>query len=185
METVQSPYAAPQSDLTLPAEETIPVAASKMRRFLNYLIDIILMQVVFGFLIGVAAMLLFGNAGLDYIDSIPDYLFGVTVMVIYYLIFEGFFGVTIGKLVTGTRIVSETGLPPAFGQILGRTFLRIVPFEPFSFLGKTGRGWHDTVSNTYVICIREPEKKRSENVESKIAPTPDQSSDVVESPTGR
>jgi len=156
MEEVQNPYTAPQSELTVAAEESVPVAASKMRRFLNYLIDIILFQLVLGFLIGIVGMLLFGDAGMAYIESIPDYLFGIFVLILYYLVFEGVFGITIGKLITGTRIVNEKGLPPSFAQILGRTFLRIVPFEPFSFLGKTGRGWHDTVSNTYVICIRKP-----------------------------
>jgi hypothetical protein len=40
-----------------------------------------------------------------------------------------------------------------FSQILGRTFSRFVPFEPFSFLG-SGHGWHDRWSDTRVVRTR-------------------------------
>ena len=55
-------------------------------------------------------------------------------MVGYYVILEASFGWTIGKLVTGTRVVRFDGDKPHFPQILGRTFARFIPFEPFSVL---------------------------------------------------
>jgi hypothetical protein len=46
-------------------------------------------------------------------------------------------------------VVDEYGEKPSLSQILGRSFARAIPFEVFSCLGE--RGWHDTMSNTYLI----------------------------------
>lgn len=73
---------------------------------------------------------------------------------IYYVGFEAAFGRTPGKLLTGTRVVTLTGEPPSFGQCLGRAFARCVPFEPLSFLGGDGVGWHDKWTDTRVIRTR-------------------------------
>jgi uncharacterized RDD family membrane protein YckC len=49
------------------------------------------------------------------------------VVVLYYVILEGYFGRTVGKLVTGIRVISEaTGRPPGFGRALLRTVLRVI-----------------------------------------------------------
>ena len=72
-------------------------------------------------------------------------------MLIYYVPQEAFWGRTIGKLITGTRVVSEDGGPASFGQVVGRTFARMIPFEPFSFFGSTASGWHDSLSHTRVV----------------------------------
>jgi uncharacterized RDD family membrane protein YckC len=71
----------------------------------------------------------------------------------YYVFFEGVFGSTPAKLMTGSRVVAVGGGRPTFGQILGRTFARVVPFEPFSFLGDTPTGWHDRWSGTRVVRL--------------------------------
>ena len=41
---------------------------------------------------------------------------------------------------------------PTYGQILGRTFSRFVPFEAFSFL-PSPVGWHDRWSGTRVVRV--------------------------------
>lgn len=70
----------------------------------------------------------------------------------YYIIFEFFWGKTPGKFITKTRVVNEEGKPPSFLNIVGRTFCRFIPFEPFSFLGgDRPTGWHDSISKTYVV----------------------------------
>jgi uncharacterized RDD family membrane protein YckC len=63
-------------------------------------------------------------------------------------------GRTLGKLITRTSVVDAEGRRPTFKQVLGRTFSRIIPFEPFSFFGKDARGWHDSMSNTFVVVKR-------------------------------
>jgi uncharacterized RDD family membrane protein YckC len=75
----------------------------------------------------------------------------IPFLLLYYSILEGIFNTTAGKCVTGTTIVNETGERPGFGTILLRTFCRLIPFEPFSFFGADARGWHDTITNTYVV----------------------------------
>jgi hypothetical protein len=46
-------------------------------------------------------------------------------------------------------------LQPTLPHLLGRTFSRIIPFEPFSFLDKNHPvGWHDSLSGTRVVSVR-------------------------------
>lgn len=83
-----------------------------------------------------------------------DNLFGFGVMLLYYIGFEAVTGRTVGKLVTGTKVVTLQGHAPSALQVLGRTLIRFVPFEPFSFFGSEPRGWHDRWSNTRVVRLR-------------------------------
>ena len=50
-------------------------------------------------------------------------------------------------------VVDEYGNKPSNSQLIGRSFARIIPFEAFSCLGY--RGWHDTLSKTYVVSRAE------------------------------
>ena len=78
------------------------------------------------------------------------------LVVAYYVVLEGLTGMTLGKMVMGTKVVNESGASPSFGQILGRSFCRLIPFEVFSFLGNKGFpiGWHDSIPKTRVIKTR-------------------------------
>jgi hypothetical protein len=67
---------------------------------------------------------------------------------------EALFGRTLGKLVTRTRVVSESGAPATFWQLLMRTLYRLMPFEGFSFLATRRPGWHDRWSKTRVVLTR-------------------------------
>jgi uncharacterized RDD family membrane protein YckC len=79
------------------------------------------------------------------------FLVELSVGIYYYLILEGIFGISMGKIVTSTMVVDNTGKKPYFGNILGRTLCRFIPFDALSFLGKENRGWHDSFSDTYVV----------------------------------
>jgi uncharacterized RDD family membrane protein YckC len=81
-------------------------------------------------------------------------LVGIFCMLGYYLVMEAAFGRTIGKLATGTRVVTVEGGAASFGQILGRTLCRLIPFEAFSFLTENAVGWHDSIPKTRVVKIR-------------------------------
>ncbi|MEV6931104.1 RDD family protein [Dactylosporangium sp. NPDC051485] len=49
------------------------------------------------------------------------------LVVLYYVLLEGLFGRTVGKLVTGIRVVDEvTGAAPGIGKAIIRTLLRII-----------------------------------------------------------
>lgn len=43
----------------------------------------------------------------------------------------------------------KNGEKPSFSVIFKRTLCRLIPFDGFSFLGS--RGWHDSISDTYVV----------------------------------
>ena len=61
-------------------------------------------------------------------------------------------------------VVLEDGSLPSSTGYLKRSFSRMIPFEAFSFLGSEARGWHDTISKTYVVDIARFEaKKKSQN----------------------
>jgi hypothetical protein len=40
---------------------------------------------------------------------------------------------------------------PPFGTMVLRSLCRLIPFEPFSFLGSDARGWHDSITKTRVV----------------------------------
>ncbi len=91
-------------------------------------------------------------------------------IIVFYLLLEGIFNTTPGKCATNTVIVNEEGERPGFGQILGRTFARLIPFDALSFLG--ARGWHDSLSGTYVAPAannEEPAEEITLDAEKNIA----------------
>jgi uncharacterized RDD family membrane protein YckC len=74
----------------------------------------------------------------------------------YYLAMESIWGRTLGKFVTGTRVISMNGRHPSFLQVLGRTLVRLIPGEPLSILClKPGHGWHDYIPKTRVVTRRD------------------------------
>jgi uncharacterized RDD family membrane protein YckC len=70
---------------------------------------------------------------------------------LYYIIFEFFYQWTPGKFITGTIVIDDYGNKPDIQSIILRTFIRFVPFEPFSCLDEKSWGWHDKWTKTYVI----------------------------------
>ncbi|MCR6625547.1 MAG: RDD family protein [Pseudoxanthomonas sp.] len=135
--------------------------ATKLRRFVHWMIDrLIVVGIIF--LGMVAAGIVGGDEVLDWVEQLPwwqDQLIGFAVIIVYYTLMEGATGTTIGKLLTGTRVVDEAGRPITFGQALLRSLSRIVPFEAFSILfadDDDPRGWHDRWPRTRVVLKRRP-----------------------------
>jgi uncharacterized RDD family membrane protein YckC len=152
-----NPYDAPRAQVYERPEPLEVVPAGRWRRFFNLLIDyccFVLLIFVVGFIIALAG----GEAVLAELDQpnfLRDYVLGVGTMSAYYVPMEGLFGLTVGKLVTGTRVVNEYGEPPSWGQVLGRTLCRFIPFEPLSMFGSQRRAWHDLIPKTYVVRKRQ------------------------------
>ena len=69
----------------------------------------------------------------------------------YYFFMEAGFGQTLGKMITGTKVVDEQGDQPEFSAIGIRSICRLIPFEFISFFGPKTIGWHDSLSKTYVV----------------------------------
>ena len=138
--------------------------ASTGQRFLNYLIDAIVMQYGLGFVTGYiivqslvaiapdfAYTVFQESEGFNFI--LASWLIAIFNYLIYYTICEKLFkGYTLGKLITGTRAIRTDGQELTFRDAILRSLSRMVPFEPFSGFG--GHPWHDTWTNTMVIRTR-------------------------------
>lgn len=124
--------------------------ASKTKRFVNLLIDSIVFYAM-AFLLGVFMAI----ASVDYLIDSNPLLFNVIIYAlfvgVYFLLETSLNGKTVGKYITGTRVIMEDGQDLKPKNILGRSFARLVPFEAFSFLGSQPTGWHDRWSGTRVI----------------------------------
>lgn len=83
-------------------------------------------------------------------DGLYSTLFSLLIVFVYYFAFESITGRTLGKYITGTKVISLTGEPLNSGQLARRTLCRFIPFEAFSFIGN-GIGWHDRWSDTVVV----------------------------------
>jgi uncharacterized RDD family membrane protein YckC len=140
-----SPYAPPASMLRDPPLALSELLASRGQRFVNLIVDGIALMVI-GALVGIV------SPSQSLIRAI---VVSTLVEFAYHALLEGFFGRTLGKLVTGTQVVASDGSRASWGRIIGRTLARSIPFEPLSFFGRAPPvGWHDSLSNTRVIRVR-------------------------------
>ncbi len=150
--------------------------ASKGNRFTNYIIDIIIFIVLFYGIIILASLLFYSFADdtteidnfiyeLENINPFLDRILTGTILALMYFASETILkGRTVAKYITKTKVVLEDGSNPDTIDYLKRSFSRIIPFEAFSFLGSEGRGWHDSISKTYVVNIAKFEaKKKAQN----------------------
>jgi uncharacterized RDD family membrane protein YckC len=85
------------------------------------------------------------------------YPFIYFLITLYYLTTEGIFNTSIGKTIMGNMVVDNVAGRPGIGQRIGRTFARLIPFEALSFVFGE-RGWHDDLTDTYVVKISKSPK---------------------------
>lgn len=138
--------------------------ATTGQRFLNLLIDNLIMRYGLSYLTGAAVGFLLALISPDFTRDLfyqqnymslllLAYLIGIFNYIIYYTLCEKLFkGYTLGKLITGTRAVRDDGTELTFKDAILRSLSRLVPFEPFSGFG--GHPWHDKWTNTMVIKSR-------------------------------
>lgn len=115
---------------------------SKTVRLTNFVIDTIVYLVFMYFL-----LLLFRNI----IDKENVKWISMVCYLLYYFIFEYFMGQTIGKMITRSKVVSNTGKQNNyFIRILVRTLMRFIPLDILSYLFTTN-GFHDRISKTITV----------------------------------
>ena len=151
------------------AEKAAFKRATIVKRMFNTLIDTMILMAIFS---------LFGN-----LEDLKNALIAktsnnnalsifATIFVLYYSIFEYFFGKTVGKFITKTKVISNDGSKVSLLQCIGRVFSRFLPFEYlsfiingifrsdskqysiaeyFSYLINESVFWHDSLPNTLVI----------------------------------
>ncbi|NOQ73997.1 MAG: hypothetical protein GQ574_18470 [Crocinitomix sp.] len=126
------------------------IEATKGQRFLHHLIDSIL---YLGLCTSIVAF--FGDSFIQELyyngwSSLTYFVIAIIARLLYYPMFETLFGATPGKFLTGSKVVKNDGSQLKLGDTFSRTFSRMVPFEPFSFLGNNA-GWHDKWTKTKVV----------------------------------
>ncbi len=150
-----NPFEPVSSDPPPVAPEPQIVFASQNKRFLNFIVDTLCFYVcMFVLGIGLGVAMVAGGLSEEAMALIANVI-GIPAFLAYFVVLESLGGKTVGKLLTGTRVIRNDGGSPTFLQILGRTAARMIPFEPFSFLfGDNTTGWHDSLSGTRVIDER-------------------------------
>jgi uncharacterized RDD family membrane protein YckC len=145
---------------------TDDLLASKGERFLNFIIDLLIIYIIAVCI--VATINIIGDVTDSYgvsnwvksLSLIENLFFGLIILFFYYAFTEMYFSRTFAKYFTKTIVVRVDGSKPNTKNFMIRTVSRLNPIDPFSFLGKTERGLHDTLSATYVV-------KKHEFVEKK------------------
>lgn len=121
--------------------------ASSGQRLGNFFIDLFSFYAIF-----IALGILYRPILIIILTPILPAIIYALYMSLVELIFKG---MTLGKLITGTRAVREDGSPITGSEAFGRGFSRIVPFEAFSALGSGTYPWHDQWSHTYVVDVKD------------------------------
>jgi uncharacterized RDD family membrane protein YckC len=149
-------YAPPEADVTPPERprDNNYRLARRDQRAAGLIIDLLvsypLMLVLIALpqLLGIMAMLEL-NIRLEGISQLVGWLI---FLFAYYLVCEGIWQRTIGKLITGTHVVDTTGNRPSPVKIVMRTLIRYIPLEFVSYLdSQRPAGWHDRWSDTRVV----------------------------------
>ncbi|MEO9591512.1 RDD family protein [Rhodopirellula bahusiensis] len=156
-----NPYASSLHEASNSVATTSDKFASQNKRFVNYFIDGIFVQV---FSFGIGIVVGFGFIAMYGVEMTPEQEatmglvstgLGLGFFAFYYVFMEAIFGATLAKFITKTRVVSVDGDKAGFGKILGRSLARMIPFDPLSYLfGDNRVGWHDTLSGTRVIDLK-------------------------------
>ncbi len=140
---------------------TDDIVASIPQRFFNYIIDAI-MQLILLIVLAMISFIISDMMGskraFDFFSKLDKntiglYTISFSLALLYYNVFEILLARTIGKFITQTIVVDEHGEKPHQETILIRSLCRLIPFNPFSVL-ILGRGWHDSISKTYVVDKR-------------------------------
>jgi len=147
----------PASDVTEPAPAIITnyELAKRDQRATGFIIDALIaypLMIVLKVLPGVLGIFVILDINID-LYRIPNLAAWLVTLFFYYLLCEGIWYKTIGKLITGTRVVQVTGETPTATQILIRTLVRFIPLEFITYLDGSKRpsGWHDRWSRTRVV----------------------------------
>ncbi|MEO8515402.1 MAG: RDD family protein, partial [Flavobacterium sp.] len=95
-----------------------------------------------------------------HVGKFEEFLIGIIFMLLYFIVMEVTFSRTLGKYITKTIVVMEDGSKPDTATIIKRTLCRFIPFDGLSYFGTPSRGWHDSISDTWVVKKEEFEREK-------------------------
>ena len=133
------------------------ILASRGQRFLNAVIDSLFIYILV--LSAGTTIVLVAEATNNFevsgwvenMSAVEVMGYGLLIMFLYYFLTEVYFSRTLAKLITRTVVVRSDGSKPTIKMIFIRTLSRFIIFEALSYLGEISRGWHDSLSGTYVV----------------------------------
>jgi hypothetical protein len=114
------------------------IESNKTVRFFNFAIDMTI----------VCSLIIFSLVKINNIEVFFLVLFLIPFA--YFAFPESKWGVTVGKLITGSVVVDEGGKIPDFRKALIRTICRIIPFDKLTLV-IGDRVLHDKLSKTFVV----------------------------------
>jgi uncharacterized RDD family membrane protein YckC len=133
------------------------VLASQGQRFLNVIIDSLFIYILVLstgttiLLIAEATNNFAISSWVENLNVVEIIAYGSLILFLYYFLTEVYFSRTLAKLITRTVVVKKDGSKPTVKMIFIRTLSRFIVFEGLSYLGSVSRGWHDSLSGTYVV----------------------------------
>jgi uncharacterized RDD family membrane protein YckC len=133
------------------------VLASQGQRFLNLIIDLVFIYILVLstgttiVLIAEATNNFAVSSWVENMNIVEIIAYGLLILFFYYFLTEVYFSRTLAKLITRTLVVKRDGSKPTVKMIFIRTLSRFIVFEGLSYLGSVSRGWHDSLSGTYVV----------------------------------
>lgn len=133
-------------DLTAKIEEQKKFDSKKvssLARFIHFIVDTIVWYII-------VAILTFSLNAEDGFQMLLGYLIFFASYIAYYVFMETKYQKTLGKFITKTKVINKNGTRPEVGDIVRRTFCRLIPFDQISFLF-TQNGFHDKFSDTTII----------------------------------
>ncbi|NMH27831.1 RDD family protein [Flavobacterium silvaticum] len=140
-----------KQDLEASMAESLRIEAATVGsglRLANYFIDTVAILILAFVLIFFVNTILW--IGSQTVRMLLSNLLLLATVVLYYIILESRFQKTLGKLITGSKVITIEGNRPGFNDIFIRTLCRFIPFDNVSFLF-TKNGFHDKFSKTTVI----------------------------------
>ena len=139
--------------------------ADKIYRFINYIVDFALSIFIIWILIALYAFIKYFIYGVELeqtayeLERLNGFVDRVLTILMYafimFLTEKLTNGRSLGKLLTGTKVVKTDRSPLTTDDLLKRNFSRAVPFDAISFWGNNG--WHDSWSDTRVVRIKDYE----------------------------
>ncbi len=120
-------------------------------RLVAAIVDVVIIWLFFGTLLSLAWEL---DSGILAVISLVGPL-------LYYWLFTGLKGQTLGKMLVGIKVVDAEGNRPglflaAFREVLGKIISAIVFYLGFFWIAwdRQKQGWHDKIVDTYVVKVK-------------------------------
>ncbi|WP_282630359.1 RDD family protein [Empedobacter sedimenti] len=134
--------------------------ANQGLRFLNFIIDYLFIAIISYFLVVIIFLIKFIiTQDLSIVNNlsksvVENQLIIRSLYQVYYFIIIFFIefltkGRSLGKLITGTKVVMIDGSIPTTKNYFYRNLCRMIPLDQLTFLGENG--WHDKFSKTRVV----------------------------------